>query len=215
MRRVVAILVGTLALTGVAAAQTPVGTFPTESNRGYVEAVVQSAFGNVTSQSFGGEIGVTARPGVQLVLEAGLIRDAAPAALGASAQRIAAGITAVAGSADFRVRQPVTFGLAGVKFLVPVSGGKLEPYVLVAGGAARVKRDVTFSTQAGDVNQFVALGTDLSGSETKGMLSLGAGIGLPVWQRLIIDLQYRYGRVFMSGEALNASRAGVGIGVRF
>jgi hypothetical protein len=32
---------------------------------------------------------------------------------------------------------------------------------------------------------------------------------------LIIDLQYRYGRVFMSDEGLNISRAGVGIGVRF
>jgi opacity protein-like surface antigen len=59
------------------------------------------------------------------------------------------------------------------------------------------------------------LGTGLSGSETKGMFSLGAGLVWPVWQKLVVDFQYRYGRVFTSGEGLNLNRAGVGIGVRF
>jgi opacity protein-like surface antigen len=204
-----------MAFPCAADAQSPVATAPTSSSKGYAEVVAQSAFGNVTSQSFGGEIGVTVRPRLQLFVEAGRIRDAAPATLGGVAQRIASGITAVAGSADFRVRQPVTFGLAGVKYLLPVSSSKLEPYVLVGGGVASVKRDVTFSTRAGDINQFVTLGTDLSGSETKGILSLGVGVGLPVWQRLVIDLQYRYGRVFTTDEGLTANRAGIGIGVRF
>jgi len=203
-----------MAFAGAASAQSPGGTASTRPSKGYVEVVAQSAFGNVTSQSFGGEIGVNIRPALQLFVEAGLIRDTASASLGASAQRIAAGIGAVAGSADFRVRQPVTFGVAGVKYLVPASG-RVEPYVLVGGGVASVTRDVTFSTPAGDVTQFATIGGDLSGSATNGMLSVGVGLGLPVWQRLIVDLQYRYGRIFTPGEALNASRGGVGIGVRF
>jgi hypothetical protein len=32
---------------------------------------------------------------------------------------------------------------------------------------------------------------------------------------LIVDLQYRYGRVFTSGGGLNVHRAGIGLGVRF
>ena len=186
-----------------------------QSTKGYAEVVAQSAFGNVTSQSFGGEIGVAVRPGIQVFVEAGMIRDAAPSTLGANAQRIAAGIAAAAGSADFRVRQPVTFGVAGLKYVVTGSGTRIEPYVLVGGGVANVKRDVAFSTPAGDVGQFVTLGSDLSGSETKGMLSLGAGVAVPVWRAMVIDLQYRYGRIFTSGGGLNANRAGIGIGVRF
>ncbi len=196
-------------------AQSAGGTAPAAPTRGYAEVVAQSAFGNVTSQSFGGEVGFAIRPGIQVFVDAGMIRDAAPATLGSSAQTIAAGIAAAAGSADFRVRQPVTFGVAGVKYLVTSSGTRAEPYVLVGGGVASVKRDVTFSTPAGNVNQFVTLGSDLSGSETKGMLSIGAGVGVPVWHSVMIDLQYRYGRIFTSGGGLSANRAGIGIGVRF
>jgi hypothetical protein len=39
-------------------------------------------------------------------------------------------------------------------------------------------------------------------------------VAWPVWEKLVVDFQYRYGRVFTS-EGLNMNRAGVGIGVRF
>lgn len=206
-------LMASFALAGAARAQSPVQ--PTAPSRGYAVAVAQSAFGNVTSQSFGGELGVAVWRGLDVFVDAGLIRDAAPAPLGANAQKVAGAIASVAGSAEFHVKQPVTFGVAGVKFVVPMTGSRLEPYVLVGGGIARVKRDVTFTTAAGDVSQYVTVGTDLSGSETKPMLSVGGGVGVPVWHALVIDLQYRYGRVFTSDAGLNVSRAGVGIGVRF
>ena len=211
----IAAVLAWMAFATAAHAQSSAGATPATSSNGYAEVVAQSAFGNVTSQSFGGEIGVAVRPGLHIFLDAGLIRDAAPARLGASAQTIAGGIAAVAGSVDFHVRQPVTFGVAGLKYVVPMPGSKVEPYVLLGGGVAKVKRDVTFSTPAGDVNQFVTVGSDLSGTETKGMLSVGGGIGVSVWHALIVDLQYRYGRVFASDEGLNVHRAGIGIGVRF
>ena len=64
-------------------AQAQGGALP--PSRGYVEGVAQSAFGNVTSQSFGGEFGVTVHPGVSIFVEGGYVRDAAPASLGAAA----------------------------------------------------------------------------------------------------------------------------------
>jgi opacity protein-like surface antigen len=199
-----------IALAGIAYAQPA----PRES-KGYAEAVAQSAFGNVTSQSYGGEVGVAIRRGVDVFVEGGYTRDTAPATLSASAETIAAGITAVAGNAAFHAKQPVTFGVAGLKYIFPTSSKSFEPYVLAGGGVAKVKRDVSFSTSSGDVTQFVTLGSDLSGSETKGMISVGGGIAVPVVRRMILDLQYRFGRVFTSGEGLNVNRAGVGIGVRF
>jgi hypothetical protein len=78
---------------------------------------------------------------------------------------------------------------------------------------------VTFTVGGTDVTtnlqQYGAvLGTDLSGSFTKPMLTLGAGIAYPVG-RLVLDFQYRFGRIFAEDEAINVNRAGIGIGVRF
>jgi hypothetical protein len=61
----------------------------------------------------------------------------------------------------------------------------------------------------------VQLGTDLSGSVTKPMLSLGGGVTWPVWRQLILDFQYRYGRIFADDQAIVAQRAGVGLGIMF
>lgn len=204
-----------LALSAAAHAQP--ATAPADS-KGYLEAVAQSAFGNVTSQSFGVEAGVTVQPRLQIFVEGGQTRDTAPAALGANAQLIAGFLSQTQSGVSFTVKQPVTFGVAGVRYGAMV--GKVEPYVLGGVGAARVKRDVAFSVGGSDVtsnlqNLGVALGTDLSGSETKAMISLGGGIAWPAWQRLVIDLQYRYGRILTSDEGLNLHRAGVGVGVRF
>jgi opacity protein-like surface antigen len=201
------------ALGTPAYAQAPSGTLP--PSRGYAEAVAQSAFGNVTSQSFGGEFGIAVRPGVSIFVEGGLVRDASPASLGAAAQTLASAVTVLAGPTTYRVKEPVTFGVAGVKYAFPVSSSRVEPYVLAGAGLAQARKDVSFTTPSGDITQYATLGTDLSGSETKAMISVGAGVGWLIGRALVIDLQYRYGRVFTSGDGLNLNRAGVGVGVRF
>jgi opacity protein-like surface antigen len=45
--------------------------------------------------------------------------------------------------------------------------------------------------------------------------AVGVGVGVPVGSMVIIDLQYRYGRVAASDGGLNINRAGIGVGVRF
>jgi opacity protein-like surface antigen len=216
MRLFVMLMAGTLALSSVAQAQSAT---PSAPSTGYVEGVAQSAFGNVTSQSFGLELGFTVTTGVQVFVDAGYVRDAAPSDLGTSAQVIAGFLSQTQNNVTFRGKEPVTFGLAGVRYLI-ASSSKIEPYVLAGGGVAQVKKDVSFTVGGNDVTsslqQFgVVLGTDLSGTETRPMLTVGVGVVWPVWQNLIVDFQYRYGRVFTSDSGLNVSRAGVGIGVRF
>jgi opacity protein-like surface antigen len=88
------------------------------------------------------------------------------------------------------------------------------------GGVAQVKQNVTFSVGGADVTgnltpYGVVLGTDLSGKVTKGMAVAGAGVMWSAWQRLVLDFQYRYGRIFTDGQGINVSRAGIGLGVRF
>src|SRR5258708_30986644 len=216
MRSCVALAVGMLALAGVASAQTPASA--SDADHGYVEGVIQSAFGNVTSQSFGAEIGFTLMPNIQVFGEVGKVRDAATSSIGAAAQIIAGALSQTQPNVAFRVKEPVTFGVAGLKFVVPTSGA-LRPYVLAGGGVASVTQDVAFTVGRTDVTSSlgslgVTLGSDLSGSFTKPMVVLGAGAMWP-WQRLVVDLQYRFGRIFAEDEGINVSRAGIGIGVRF
>ena len=104
------------------------------------------------------------------------------------------------------------------KVVVPTAG-TLRPYVLGGGGVASVKQDVAFTVGGTDVTSNlpqlgVTLGSDLSGTFTKPMVVAGGGVMWP-WQRLVVDLQYRYGRIFADDGGINVSRAGVGIGFRF
>jgi opacity protein-like surface antigen len=213
MRSLLMLLVGTLAVSTVAHAQ--IAPAP---SKGYVEATAQSAFGNVTSQSYGVEFGVTLASPLQVFVEAGQVLDVAPAGFGASAQLIAGFLSRTQPDVAFRLKEPAAFGLAGLRCLL--SAGAVEPYVLAGGGIARVKKDVSFTVAGTDVTgnlqQFgVVLGTDLSGAETKPMLTLGAGVAWPAWQHMVIDFQYRYGRVLASDQGINVNRAGVGVGIRF
>ena len=214
-KRISAAVIVWMSLATAAYAQTAARPASSTTDTGYAEFFAQSAFGNVTSQAYGAEVGFSVKPALQVFGEFGWVRNTAGDALSASAQTIASGIAAAAGNASYEVRQPVTFGTGGVRYSVPVEQSRFLPYVLAGLGVAAVKKDVTFSTTAGDVSQFATIGTDLSGTETKAMISLGAGVGFPVGDMVIIDVQYRYGHVFTSDQGLNINRAGVGLGVRF
>src|SRR5437763_12348406 len=102
MRSFVILIVGTLAFGGAAHAQSAPA-------RGYVEGVAQSAFGNVTSQSYGAEGGFAVAPGLWIFVEGGRTRNVATAAIGAAAQQIAAFLAESQPAAvAFQVKEPVT-----------------------------------------------------------------------------------------------------------
>jgi opacity protein-like surface antigen len=207
-----------MACSGVAQAQSAAQS----PSRGYVEVVAQSALGNVTSQSFGAEFGVTVVPNIQVFVEAGMVHNIATADISASAQQIAGALSQVQTNVGYTVKQPVTFGVAGVKYLIPATGS-LQPYVMAGIGVARVSQNVAFTVGGADVTSALsqpqygsmALGSDLSGSFTKPMFTLGGGVALSVWHQVVVDLQYRYGRILAEDSGINVSRAGVGFGVRF
>jgi opacity protein-like surface antigen len=209
MKRIVAGLVGMLALSGAAYAQSP-------NEQGYVEALGQSAFGNVTSQSFGGEAGYFFTSHIGAFVEGGAVRDTAPSSLGAAASKIAGPL-----GIGFSVRQPVTFGGGGIRYAFNGTQ-KLQPYALVGGGAASLKRDVKFTAGGTDITSSLAsapyytvLGSDVSGTFTKAMLTLGGGVVWRATSMLRVDLNYRFGRIFTDTTGTNINRAGVGIGITF
>src|SRR5207253_8219823 len=116
---------------GVASAQTPPVAL---ENKGYAEAVAQSAFGNVTSQSYGVEAGATIRKTIQVFGEFGQIRTVATPELTAAASVIASFIAQERADITTSVREPVNFGAFGIRYLIPIMGTKLQPYVLGAIG---------------------------------------------------------------------------------
>jgi opacity protein-like surface antigen len=215
-----ALTIGAVAISGVASAQTSSRSGSNEPGKGYVEGVAQAAFGNVTSQSYGAEIGVTVWQNVQVFVEGGMIRDVASAEIGTAAQKIAGFLTqSQTGAVSYSVKQPVTFGVAGIRNVVPVDS-IVQPYIMAGFGMAKVKQDAKFSVGGTDATANlqslgVTLGSDLSGTFTKPMLSIGGGVTWPVWQQIVVDFQFRYGQIFAEGQAINTTRAGLGLGVRF
>jgi len=221
MRLLCALIVSTYALGGVADAQT--GAASAAADKGYAEVVGQSSFGNVTSQSFGVEAGVTIAPRLQVFVEVGRTNDVSPAALGAAAQRIAGALAAAASNVAFTVKEPATFGAGGLRYmLLPPGESRVQPYVMGGAGFARLAKNVTFTVGGTDVTAvlqqppyYVALGTDLTGSATSAMVLGGGGIVVPVYKHLVFDFQVRFGRILAEEEAVTVGRAGVGIGIRF
>ena len=209
----------TLLLTaGTAAQAQTLATSAPVPDRGYAEAVAESAFGNVTSQSFGAEIGVTVRPEIQVFGSFGMIRDVATTEIGTSASTIALALAQLQpGAVSYSVKQPVTFFLGGVRYRIPVTS-TLQPYVSGGVGMANVKKDVKFliggSDAASTLAQYVTLGTDIAGDESTVMFTLGGGVVYPVWRQLFVDLHYQYGRI-STETPITVNRAGLGVGVRF
>jgi len=188
------------------------------ADRGYVEGLAESAFGNVTSQSFGAEVGFTVRPDLQVFGSFGRVRDVATEEIGASAQTVAQALAQLqTGAVSYSVKEPVTSFVGGVRYRFRTTT-MLKPYVAGGIGVAAVTKDVKFQINGTDASstlpQYVTLGSDVSGDESAVMFTLGAGVVWPAWRQLLVDFRYQYGRI-ATDTAITVNRAGVGIGVRF
>jgi hypothetical protein len=206
-------------LSGSAQAQTTGVPAPT-TTRGYVEFVAHSSFGNAPSQSYGGEVGWTIAPQLQLFGLAGRTSNVAPPAFGAGALVIAQYLQRTqSGTVSFTAEQPITFGAGGVKYLIPTSA-RVAPYVLAGAGMANVSSDARFLVGGTDITGNLAaygvtLGTDLSGSVSKPMLTFGGGVLWPFWKNVGLDFQYRLGRVMNGTSSITTQLAGAGLAARF
>jgi hypothetical protein len=222
MRLVLGVMIGTLACGGVARAQ---GAAPADTGlgRGYIEGVGQSSFGNVTSQSFGVEGGVTIAPRLQVFAEFGRTNDVAPSELGADAQRIAGSLSQVQPNVSFSVKEPSTFVDGGIRFTLSSSTtSRVHPYVMGGFGFASLEKDVKFTAGGTDITSsldqppyYVTLGTDLTGTSSHALVMGGGGVMVPAYKQLVFDFQVRLSRIFAADESVTVGRAGIGIGFKF
>ena len=148
-------LAAALSLAGVANAQTTKTTTSTPlEDTGYVEVVAQSAFGNVTSQSYGLEAGVTIRPQMQLFVEVGQTRNVATAELSAAAQLIAGALSRT--EADGLAQSPDLDWVAprnGTATVVP----PMQPAAEAAGAETTGPDETAVPTFVGRASELAAL----------------------------------------------------------
>jgi opacity protein-like surface antigen len=202
----------------IAATTVSAQTTSATADRGYVVAVAESAFGNVTSQSYGAEFGVTVSPDIQVFGSFGHIGNVATSELSTAAQSIASALSQLQpNSVSFSVNEPATLFVGGVRYRFPVTS-ILKPYISGGLGVGSVSKDVKFLIGGTDVtnsiSQYVTLGSDITGSESGLMFTFGGGVVWPVWEQLILDFHYQYGHI-STDTPVGVSRAGIGVGLRF
>ncbi len=219
MKRTVAVALGMMVLAGAAYAQPSAGSDPATPASRYIAVMGQATFGQTTSGAVSGEFGVFLTPALALFVEGGGLWDATGTPTITAAQQVAAYLaTAQTAAVGYSVKQPVGFVVGGVRYVLPVKS-RLRPFVMAGGGGARVTEDVHFTLGGSDVTSAlqpygVALGSDLAGSVTKGMITVGIGADWAIGRRLLVDVSYRYGRIFTT-DGINVNRVGAGVGVRF
>jgi hypothetical protein len=203
---------------GTAHAQTAGTTFP---DRGYVELTVGATLGHKSNSSVGVEAGYTLNDEWQLFLEGGRMGNVATSDVDARALTIGNAI----GASVSTVQRAAYFDI-GAKYRILKEYGKWRPYALLGVGSAGVKTTVNFAINGNDVtNQLgqygVQLGKDLSGSVTKFFLTFGVGANALFGKRYLVDLSYRYGRIFprtndiVNDQGINTQRLQAGFGIRF
>ena len=175
---------------------------------GSIVGVVGTTFVTEVAPTFGVEVEGRPSRNVGIYGGFGRMQNGAPASL-QDAMELASLLTGV----PMIAKLPTTYGVGGVRFIAPTSSG-LDVYGLVGGGFANIK----LTMSAVGVSLPTDLLEDLTGqqlSATKGMIEFGGGVGIPV-SRLRIDLGYRFGRPFDTGdESINWSRVQAGVGVGF
>lgn len=181
---------------------------------------VAATLGHKSDSAFGGEISYRLNDDWDVYFELGRMGNVATSDLDARARLIANAIGATASAV-----QKARYYDIGARYRL-MARGTWDPYVLLGVGVASVKTQTNFAINGtditGSIGDFgVSLGSDLSGTLTKGLLVIGAGVNKPLKRRYFFDGSLRYGHIFPKTSAIendvsiNTLRVQIGIGIKF
>ncbi|MDE3156167.1 MAG: hypothetical protein KGN76_13780 [Acidobacteriota bacterium] len=217
----IATVVLCLATAATAQAQTPAaGQTPSTASRIFAEVDGGVTFGGTTSSVVQGQVGVRVWPAVDVFVEGGRFRDVAPSAVTTRAGVVTTYLNTLGkGTAAAHVTMPATFGAVGARYYFSETQERLHPYAMVAIGVASVKNDAKFSLNGTDItgtigNYGVQLGSDLSGTQTRALLSFGGGVTMD-WNPIFVDAAVRYSRLFTQPTGTNVGSVYAGVGYKF
>lgn len=174
-----------------------------QGQSGFVQGFGGATFGTTTMDGlFGGGVGATLTPNVELVGEAGYMRDTIPSNGIASLAGLGSSLLGIG------LRVPAFYADGGVRLLT--SGGPVRGYVEGTAGAARLRARLDLPGNPFGIENIIndALG---SVSVTKPLVGIGGGVVIQAG-RLFFDGGYRYKRIFTSGGIdVNQIRGAIGV----
>ncbi|MGE5244215.1 MAG: outer membrane beta-barrel protein [Betaproteobacteria bacterium] len=195
-----------LAVTGMAAAllavvAMPAAAQPPPEQRGYVLGFGGATFTEVNSGLFGAAVGVNLGRNVQVFGEIARMQDI-------QADFSRADLTALedatGGALAVSARVPAFYGVGGVRVLMPATRN-LRPYVLGSAGVAHVMPEPSFVVQGVDVTSTVMQEQVFQTSfktANRPIASAGAGVSVEVVRHVVLDVGYKYSRIFIQQDYL-------------
>lgn len=181
---------------------------------------------DVTSSDTFGEIGVRVAPRLFVFADVGQIHNLQPSTL----QPVVDSTTALLTGSGLNVigtpREPAWYTLGGVRMETPTIW-RVSPYIFGGAGLARITPDAQFTYAAGTLpgatpapgddvtQQLTSLGDFTQPAATNAlMVSLGAGVAVPIANHLSVDVGYRYAHI-SADTPLHTQGATFGFGYRF
>jgi len=228
MKRCAYIAIWSLAIVCVSASQAQAQPPAPGGQTSHLSAEFSAGptLGHKSSSFVAGEVAWRVTPKLEVFVEGGHMANVATSALEANANLIAPVIGQVGGGTGSVTSTGIKVNHidAGVKYWIDPIDPRFRPYFLFGLGAAFATTEVNFAlngTVVDPANYGVQLGGDLSGTNTKTMISFGGGIAIPFANRYYIDLGYRFGGILSKTSdiendiAIKSQRIILGVGARF
>lgn len=190
------------------------------AHRIFAEVDGGATFGGQSSWMVQAQAGYRFWPDVDLFVEVGRMQNVSSNSLAVRAGVVTSYLTALGkGTATAKTKVPTTFGAIGARYYLPTYIGRMHPYALGALGIASANQNVRFSLAGSDItgsigNYGVALGSDLSGTQTRALFSFGGGVTM-AWDPIYVDAALRYYRLFTKPTGTNIGSFYVGVGYKF
>jgi opacity protein-like surface antigen len=209
-----------VSILGIGASSAYAQTAAGADSKMYAEFNGGPTLGHKSSGFFGGEFGFRLTEGLEVYVEGTHMNNVGTSQLDADAALIANYLGGTAATAYV-----ANGGDAGLKYTY-VASPMIHPYVLAGFGVTQVRTEVEFSVNGNVVNPLpptVQLGSNLSGSTTRGIFVIGFGVNVPFKQHFFADLGYRFGEIFSKSTddgsdklpSIPTQRIILGAGVRF
>jgi hypothetical protein len=201
-------LIGTLA--SPAAAQT--------GSRISVHALGGVTFVTETSAAVGGGVTIAVHPHVQLLGEMGRLTNIMPKSVQRDLDAVVPQLAPLFGSSlSIDGQLGGVYGVAGARF-VGTAVHRTAAFAELALGGVRLATRIHATSATGDVSAPVTTTLGVPGPEIHPMMLLGAGAAIDVHTRVVVDVGYRYMRVWPDDPrvgAINSNAVYSAIHLRF
>lgn len=179
--------------------------------RGYIVGFGGASFTDVSSPFFGATVGVNIGSDFQVTGEVGHMMDVTAPFTNEDINAVETALNLNGMNTAFSTKVPTTYVTGGGRWLVPTNSAT-RPYVMGSAGVALLRPEPELS--------LTYLGVDLApyfrkeqafttafADENRPLISVGGGVKVDVGRHIVVDVAYRYSRIFIQEEYLQFPEA--------